>query len=119
MRLERDSKLLRIFIGELDKSHGIPLYEALVYEAKKNGIAGATVIRGILSYGASSMIHTAKLLDLSFDLPIIVEIVDQEEKIDAFLPMANRMIEEAACGALITIEKAEVIHYVAKKHDVR
>lgn len=116
MQLERDSKLLRIFIGELDKSHNIPLYEAIVFAAKKQGIAGATVMRGILSYGASSRIHTAKLLDLSFDLPIIVEIVDHEEKIEQFLEVVNKLIEDAACGALITIEKAEVIHYKSKKH---
>ncbi len=115
MELKRDSKLLRIFIGELDKSHNTPLYEALVFAAKKNGIAGATVMRGILSYGASSRIHTAKLLDLSFDLPIVVEIVDQEEKIEQFLEIANKLIEEAECGALITIERAEVIHYKSKK----
>lgn len=115
MQLDRDSKLLRIFIGELDKSHNIPLYEALVLAAKKNGIAGATVMRGILSYGASSRIHTAKLLDLSFDLPIVIEIVDHAEKIEQFLETANKLIEEAACGALITIEKAEVIHYKSKK----
>ena len=115
MELDRDSKLLRIFIGELDKSGHIPLYEALVYAAKKQGIAGATVLRGILSYGASSRIHTAKLLDLSFDLPIVVEIVDHADKIEQFLETANKLMEEAACGALITIEKAEVIHYKSKK----
>src|SRR5438034_7455422 len=115
MLLERDSKLLRIFIGELDKSDGKPLYEALVLSAKKEGIAGATVLRGILSFGASSRIHTAKLLDLSMDLPIIVEIVDHEEKINQYLETANQMIEEAGCGALITIEKAVVIHYKSKK----
>jgi PII-like signaling protein len=116
LQLERDSKLLRIFIGEADKLGHQPLYEALVYEARKQGIAGATVLRGILSYGASSRIHTAKLLDLSFDLPIVVEIVDQNDKIEAFLQTANQMIEEAACGALITLEKVEVIHYRPKKH---
>jgi PII-like signaling protein len=116
VQLERDSKLLRIFIGELDKYKHQPLYEALVRAAKEQGIAGATVLRGILSYGASSRIHTAKLLDLSFDLPIVVEIIDHNDKIEAFLETANRMIEEAACGALITIEKAEVIHYKSKKH---
>ena len=116
MELERDSKLLRIFIGELDKWQKKPLYEALVFAAKEKGIAGATVLRGILSYGASSRIHTAKLLDLSFDLPIIVEIVDHEDKIEKFMETVNQMIEEAGCGALITIEKAEVIHYKSKKH---
>src|SRR5437764_9723992 len=109
MQLERDSKLLRIFIGELDKSEGKPLYEALVLAAKKDGIAGATTLRGILSFGASSRIHSAKLLDLSSDLPIIIEIVDQREKVDHFAEIANQMIEEAGCGALMTIEKAEVI----------
>ena len=115
MTLDRNSKLLRIFLGELDKYNGVPLYEAIVLSAKKGGIAGATVFRGILSYGASSRIHTAKLLDLSMDLPIIVEIVDTQEKIDSFIEIINTMIETAGCGALITIEAAEVIHYKAKK----
>lgn len=115
MQLDRDSKLLRIFIGELDKLHHTPLYESLVLEAKKQGIAGATVLRGILSFGASSRIHSAKLLDLSFDLPIVVEIVDHNNRIEKYLEAANRMIEEAGCGALITIELAEVIRYKHKK----
>lgn len=115
MKLERDSKLLRIFLGELDKYRGTPLYEALVLAAKKEGIAGATVFRGILSYGASSRIHASKLLDLSADLPIIVEIVDTHEKINSFLPIADSMIEEVGCGALITIEAAEVIRYKTRK----
>ena len=113
--LERDSTLLRIFIGEIDKSQNKPLYEELVYAAKRQGIAGATVLRGILSYGASSRIHTAKLLDLSYDLPIVVEIVDRSEKIERFLETANELIEEAACGALITVEKVEVMRYRSKK----
>lgn len=116
LELERDSKLLRIFIGERDKYDHQTLYEALVFEAKKQGIAGATVLRGILSYGASSRIHTAKLLDLSFDLPIVVEIVDSSEKIEKFIQSAGTMIEEAGCGALITVEKAEIIHYKPKRH---
>ncbi len=115
MELDKDSKLLRIFIGEMDKHHGKPLYEALVFAAKREGIAGTTVLRGILSFGASSRIHTAKLLDLSSDLPIIVEIVDQQDKIDRFVEIADKMIEEARCGALITIEKAEVIQYRPRK----
>lgn len=115
MTLEKNSKLLRIFIGEFDKFRGQPLYEALVFSGKKQGIAGATVIRGILSYGASSRIHTAKILDLSLDLPIVVEIVDTQEKITQFLEAVNQMIEEVGCGALITIEAAEVIHYKARK----
>ena len=115
MTLDRHSKLVRIFVGELDKYKGKPLYEALVLTAREKGIAGATVVRGILSYGASSRIHAAKLLDLSADLPIIVEIVDTDKKIDEFVSIANQMIEQAKCGALITIEAAEVIHYKSKK----
>jgi len=116
LELERDSKLLRIFIGEADKLGHRPLYEAIVYAAKGQGIAGATVLRGILSYGASSRIHTAKLLDLSFDLPIVVEIVDHAEKIERLLETIGPMIEEAGCGALVTTEKAEVISYKVKKN---
>lgn len=115
MQLEKESRLLRIFIGELDKSGNTPLYEALVLAAKKSGIAGATVLRGILSYGASSRIHSEKLLDLSFDLPVVVEIVDHEDKIEKFLEVANGLIEDAGCGALITIEKAEVIVYKPRR----
>jgi len=115
MTLDRNSKLLRIFLGELDKYKGTPLYESIILAAKKNGVAGATVFRGILSYGASSRIHAAKLLDLSSDLPIIVEIVDTQEKINELIEIINPMIDEAGCGALITIEAAEVIHYKAKK----
>jgi PII-like signaling protein len=116
LELDRHSKLLRIFIGEFDKFHHQPLYEALVYAAKKQGIAGATVVRGVLSYGASSRIHSRKLLDLSFDLPIVVEIVDHDDKIGQFLEIANAMIEEVGCGALITVEDAEVIYYKTKKN---
>jgi PII-like signaling protein len=111
MQLDRDSKLLRIFIGEFDKYRGKPLYEALVEQARQDGIAGATVLRGILSYGASTRVHRAKLIELSADLPIIVEIVDSEPKIDSYLNAVNPILEEANCGALITIEKAEVIRY--------
>jgi PII-like signaling protein len=115
VKLERDSRLLRIFIGEMDKCEHRPLYEALVFAAKEQGIAGATVVRGILAYGASSRIHTAKLLDLSFDLPVVVEIVDHKEKIEQFLETANQMIETSGGGALITVEDVEVIHYRPKK----
>ena len=115
MNLDKNSKLLRIFLGELDRYKGAPLYEALVLSAKKQGIAGATVFRGILSYGASSRIHSAKLLDFSLDLPIIVEIVDSADKLESFLNVADTIIEEAGCGALITIEATEVIRYKAKK----
>ena len=115
MELFGDAKLLRIFIGELDKIHGRPLYEEIVFAARKNNLAGATVLRGIMSYGKNSRIHTAQLLDLSFDLPIIIEIVDTEEKINGFLSTLNKLLEDANCGAAVTIEKATVLIYKTHK----
>jgi len=116
MKLEGDGKLVRIFLGESDKVNHQPLYEAIVHAAKKQGLAGATVLRGVEGYGANSrIIHTAKILRLSEDLPIIVEIVDTEDKIKMFLPSVDRLIEEANCGAMITLEKAEVFRYSAGK----
>jgi uncharacterized protein len=111
MDLKFDSKLLRIFIGELDKVGHRPLYETILFEAKKQGLAGCTVLRGIMSFGASSMVHTAKLIEISQDLPIIVEIVDQEEKINAFAEVVDKMLANANCGGLMTIEKAGVLYY--------
>jgi len=111
MELNKDSKLLRIFIGEIDKVGHQPLYEAIVFAAKKNGMAGCTVIRGLLSYGASSVIHTAKLIDISEDLPMIVEIVEHEDKINAFVPVVDELMQKAQCGGLITIEKVRVLYY--------
>jgi hypothetical protein len=105
----RDGKLLRIFIGEQDKWHGQPLYEAIVQLARKQGLAGATCLKGFLGYGAKSHLHTVKLLRLSEDLPIIIEIVDSEEKIQAFLPRLDGMITDG----LVTLEKAEVLLYRA------
>ncbi len=115
MQLNGQSKLLRIFVGEIDKIGHTPLYEAIVYEAKKQGIAGATVLRGIMSYGASSTIHTAKLIDISEDLPIVIEIVDTEEKINHFLPEINKLFDECGRGGLITIEQVNVLYYRPKK----
>jgi len=111
MELNKDSKLLRIYIGEIDKVGHQPLYEAILFAAKKNGMAGCTVLKGLLSYGASSVIHTAKLIDISEDLPIIVEIVELEDKINAFVPIVDQLLQEAKCGGLITIEKAQVLYY--------
>ena len=105
-----EGKLLRIFVGESDRWDGSPLYEAIVLEARKRGLAGATVIKGFMGFGAHSRIHTAKLLELSADLPIIVEIVDAVEKIEAFMPDLERMVGDG----LITIERAEVLLYRAK-----
>jgi uncharacterized protein len=115
VQLNGQSKLLRIFIGEIDKINHTILYEAIVLAAKKQGIAGATVLRGIMSYGASSTIHTAKLIDISEDLPIVIEIIDTEEKINNFLPEINRLLDECGRGGLITIEEVNVLYYSPKK----
>ncbi len=116
MKLEGEGKLVRIFVGESDKVNHQPLYEAIVHAAKQKGLAGATVLRGVEGYGANSrVIHTAKILRLSEDLPIVIEIVDTEEKIMAFLPEVDSMIEGSHSGAMITLEKAEIIRYSAGK----
>ena len=107
MKLPDEAELLRIFIGENDKFQGRPLYEAIVEEARRRGLAGATVLRGTLSFGASSRIHTAKVLRLSEDLPMVIEIVDKPERIAEFLPQLDTMIDEG----LITLEKVRVIAY--------
>ncbi|HUZ60420.1 MAG TPA: DUF190 domain-containing protein [Hanamia sp.] len=114
MELSRDSKLLRIFIGSTDHIKHQPLYEAIVFAAKKNGLAGTTVIKGIMSYGASTLVHTSKLIDISVDMPIIVEIVDLEARINDFVGIVGDMMEKAGCGGLITLEKAEVLYYKSK-----
>jgi hypothetical protein len=109
MKIPSDGKLLRIFIGEADKWSGKPLYEEIVYLARREKMAGATAIKGFMGFGCKSHMHTTKLLRLSEDLPIIVEIVDSEEKINAFIPKLDQMIKEG----LITLEKANVIMYRA------
>lgn len=111
MELPHNSELLRIFVGESDKWEGKPLYEAIVREARTAGLAGATVMRGLMGFGAHSRIHTAKILRLSEDLPIIIEIADRAERIEAFLPKLDTMISEG----LVTIEKVRVIHYRSGK----
>jgi len=111
MKIPADGKLLRIFIGEADKWQGKPLYEEIVLLAKKKEMAGATVVKGCMGFGCKSHMHTAKLLRLSEDLPIIVEMVDSEEKINNFLPFLDEMVKEG----LITIEKANVVMYRAGK----
>src|SRR3990170_2578324 len=116
MKLSGEGKLLRIFIGEIDHYQHKSLYEAIVLKAREHGLAGATVLRGIQGFGpASRVIHTAKILRLSEDLPIVVEIVDSEEKIREFLPVVDQMIEDVGCGAMITVERAEVIKYTRGK----
>jgi uncharacterized protein len=116
MKLAGDGKLLRIFLGESDKLEHKPLYEVIVRTARKEGLAGATVLRGVEGYGARSrVIHTAKILRLSEDLPIVVELVDTEENIRRFLPIVDSLFEQSGCGGMVTIEKAEVIRYKAGK----
>jgi PII-like signaling protein len=107
MSLPTEGKLLRIFVGEGDRWHGRPLYEAIVLEARQRGLAGATVIKGFMGFGAHSRIHTAKLLELSQDLPIVIEIVDAPDKIEAFMPDLEKMVGDG----LITLERAEVLLY--------
>lgn len=114
MDITGQAKLLRIFLGESDKVRHRPLYEVIVEEARQAGLAGATVWRGILAYGRTSRIHTTKLLDLSADLPIVVELVDEEAKIETFVSRINRLFEEAQCGGLVTKEKVEIIQYAQK-----
>jgi len=107
MKIEGEAELLRIFIGESDKRGSKPLYEVIVEEARKRGLAGATVLHGVLGFGANSRIHTAKILRLSEDLPVIIEIVDKPERIAMFLPDLDKMLGEG----LITLEKVRVIAY--------
>ena len=107
MELPQDSVLLRIFIGESDRFEHKPLHEAIVLKARELHLAGATVLRGAMGFGKSSRLHTNKILRLSIDLPLVIEIVDSEEKINAFLPALDPMI----AGGLVTLEKVKVIHY--------
>lgn len=107
MTLPKDGKLLRIFIGESDKHEGRPLFEWIVRKAREEGLAGATVLRGLEGFGARSRLHTAKILRLSSDLPIIIEIVDTADRIERFLPMIDPAIDEG----LATIERVEVHFY--------
>lgn len=111
MNLPEDAVLLRIFVGESDRFDHRPLYEAIVLKARETGLAGATVLRGPMGFGKSSHLHTAKILRLSMDLPIVIEIIDTEEKINAFLPVLDAMMG----GGLVTLEKVKVIRYRGAK----
>lgn len=110
-----NAKLLRIFIGESDRAGNQPLYEAIVFEAKKQSLSGATVTRGIMGFGANSKVHTTKLFEISTDLPLVIEIVDTEEKIRDFIKTVEELFEQTKSGGLITVEKAEIIRYRAGK----
>ena len=107
MKIEGEGQLLRIFIGESDHWNGKPLYEAIVLKVREQGLAGATVLRGIMGFGADSRMHTAKVLRLSEDLPIVVEIVDKPEQIAKVLPLLDEMVTEG----MITTEKVHIIAY--------
>ena len=107
MQIPHEAVLLRIFIGESDRHGHQPLYEAIVLKAREAHLAGATVLRGPMGFGKSSRLHTAKILRLSMDLPMVVEIVDSEEKIQVFLPLLDQMMG----GGLVTMEKVRVIEY--------
>ena len=106
---------MRIFVGEVDRIGHQLLYEAILLAAKEKGLAGGTALKGIMSYGPSSRIHVARLIELSEDLPIVIEIVDSDEKIDSFLPVVNELFEKCGRGGLITVEKVDVLYYKPKK----
>ncbi len=113
MALPKEGQLLRIFIGESDKIHGKPLYEWIVQQARERGLAGATVTRGIEGFGRASRIHTAKILRLSEDLPIVIEIVDIPDKIESFVELVDQVID----GGLVTVENVQVRLYRSKKEE--
>ncbi|HLH29178.1 MAG TPA: DUF190 domain-containing protein [Acidimicrobiales bacterium] len=109
MRLQGEGTLLRIFIGESDRWHGKPLYQAIVEQLRAEGIAGATVVRGIEGYGARSHVHTARILRLSEDLPLVIEVVDTDANVRRVLPMLDEMIPDG----MVTLERVDVIAYRA------
>jgi hypothetical protein len=107
MNIPEEGYLLRVYVGESDRHGHRPLYEAIVLQAREAGLAGATVLRGVMGFGRRSVLHTAKILRLSEDLPMVVEIVDAREKIEDFLPVLDRMVAEG----LVTLEQVKVLHY--------
>jgi len=111
MQLPEEGQLLRIFVGESDRCEGMPLFQWIVRKARENGLAGATVLRGLEGFGANSRLHTARLLRLSMDLPVIVEIVDTKERIDGFLPIVDSVIKEG----LVTLEKIRIRLYRSRR----
>src|SRR5580693_1037157 len=113
MQIPHEAVVLRIIIGESDRHDHHPLYEAIVLKARESHLAGATVLRGAMGFGKSSRLHTAKILRLSMDLPMVIEIVASEEKIKAFLPVRDKMIG----GGLVTLEKVKVLHYRSGDND--
>jgi uncharacterized protein len=119
MEIKGQAVLLRIFIGESDKLGHLPLYEAIVKEARAAGLAGATVLKGVLGYGATARIRTTKILDLSADLSLVVEIVDEEAKVAGFQRKLSELFEQANCGGLVTLENIRVVHYVPERSSAK
>ncbi len=116
MGIHGEAKLLRIFLGETDKIGSVNVYEKIVREARQKNLAGATVYRGIMGFGKNSRIHTSKILRLSEDLPLVIEIVDEAKKIEDFIPVIEEILDQANSGALVTVEKAEIIKYSTSKN---
>jgi uncharacterized protein len=113
MRLEGQGLLLRIFIGESDTWHGKPLYQAIVRRLRQDGLAGATVLRAIEGFGAKSHLHTARILRLSEDLPLVIEVIDTAERIESFLPILDEMVSDG----LVTLERVDIVTYRAERED--
>jgi len=111
MNIEGKACLMKIYIGESDKVHGRPLYEEIIFEARKAGLAGATALKGIMSFGASHSIHTMKIFAISSDLPVVIEIIDKEEKIKEFLKTADKLIDGSKKGGLVTTSEVDVRKY--------
>jgi len=115
MKINSEGKLLKIFIGESDNYQGHPLYEVILRTVKERGLSGATVLRGIEGYGANSALRSTRLIDLSNDLPIVIEIIDEEENIQMILPLINQLIEKVNAGALLTLESVQIVKYSPSK----
>lgn len=115
MKISGQAVLLRVFVGESDKLGHLPLYEAIVKHARDADLAGATVLKGVMGFGATARIRTQKILDLSSDLPLVIEIVDEEEKVAAFQRVLTDLFEEAGCGGLVTLENIRIVHYLPAK----
>ena len=117
MEISGQAVLLRVFVGESDKLGHLPLYEVIVKQAREADLAGATVLKGVAGFGASARIRTQKILDLSSDLPMVIEIVDEKEKIAAFQAILSGLFDRAGCGALVTLENIRIVHYLPGKKE--
>lgn len=115
MKISGQAVLLRVFVGESDKLGHLPLYEAIVKAARDADLAGATVLKGVLGFGATARIRTQKILDLSSDLSMVIEIVDEEVKIAHFKTVLSGMFERSGCGGMVTMENVRIIHYLPEK----